>query len=77
MNEQSIPICVETTSSGHIEIKQASNDRAGVILVTADQVEQLIAGLKEAKREIQTQAEPAQSIVNPDALGAAGILPAP
>jgi hypothetical protein len=77
MNEQSIPISVETTSSGQIEIRQVSEDCAGVILVTPDQVEQLIAGLHEAKREIQTQAKPAQSIVNPGALGAAGILPSP
>ena len=78
MNEQSVPLYVVTTSSGKIEIRQGSADnQRSAILIDPNQVEQLIAGLKEAKREIQTQAEPAQHVVDPAALGAAGILPAP
>lgn len=76
MKKQSNDITVKTTTSGQIEISQPGEDQTRVVLVTAEQVDQLIAWLNEGKQEI-LGAKPVQTTGNTGLMRASTILPAP
>jgi hypothetical protein len=76
MKKQSNDISVKTTTSGQIEISQLGEEQTRVVLVTAEQVDQLVAWLNEGKQEILA-ARPAQTAGNTGLMRASAILPSP
>ncbi len=79
MNKQSNSVSVKTTVSGQIEISQVGADQARVLLITAEQVDQLVAWLNEGKQEIEAAgaAGAGEAAANPTLMRASAILPSP